>query len=36
MNKQNILALALKPAMRVTQSVGVGIVLMCAGHPRRS
>src|SRR5207247_2440862 len=28
MNKQNILALALKPAMRVTKSVGIGIVLM--------
>src|SRR6266571_8044275 len=28
MNKQNILALALKPAMRVTESVGIGIVLM--------
>jgi hypothetical protein len=30
MNKQNILALALKPAIRVTQSVGIGIVLMLA------
>src|SRR5437773_3420021 len=30
MNKQNILALALKPAMRVTKSVGIGIVLMLA------
>ena len=30
MNKQNIFALALKPAMRVTQSVGIGIVLMFA------
>ena len=30
MNKQNILALALKPAMRVTESVGIGIVLMLA------
>src|SRR6266581_2851504 len=28
MKKQNILALALKPAMRVTESVGIGIVLM--------
>ena len=28
MKKQNILALALKPAMRVTKSVGIGIVLM--------
>ena len=28
MNKQNILALALQPAMRVTKSVGIGIVLM--------
>ena len=28
MNTQNILALALKPAMRVTESVGIGIVLM--------
>src|SRR6266550_8840689 len=28
MNNQNILALALKPAMRVTKSVGIGIVLM--------
>jgi hypothetical protein len=28
MNKQNILALALKPAMRVTKSVGIGMVLM--------
>ena len=31
MNKQNILALALKPAMRVTESVGIGIVLMLTG-----
>jgi hypothetical protein len=30
MKKQNILALALKPAMRVTESVGIGIVLMLA------
>jgi hypothetical protein len=30
MNKQNILALDLKPAMRVTKSVGIGIVLMLA------
>jgi hypothetical protein len=30
MNKQNILALALKPAMRVTKSVGIGIVLFLA------
>jgi len=30
MNKQNILAIALKPAMRVTESVGIGIVLMLA------
>src|SRR5436190_762989 len=30
MNNQNILALALKPAMRVTKSVGIGIVLMLA------
>jgi hypothetical protein len=30
MNKQNIFALALKPAMRVTKSVGIGIVLMLA------
>jgi hypothetical protein len=30
MNKQNILALALKPARRVTKSVGIGIVLMSA------
>src|SRR5512133_3366575 len=30
MNKQNTLALALKPAMRVTKSVGIGIVLMLA------
>src|SRR5436190_12224774 len=30
MNKQNILALALKPAMRVTKSVGIAIVLMLA------
>jgi hypothetical protein len=28
MNKQNILALAVKPAMRVTKSVGIGIVLL--------
>src|SRR6266705_4821529 len=28
MKKQNILAIALKPAMRVTESVGIGIVLM--------
>jgi hypothetical protein len=28
MNKQNILALALKPAMRLTRSVGIGIVLL--------
>jgi hypothetical protein len=28
MNTQNILALALKPAMRVTKSLGIGIVLM--------
>jgi hypothetical protein len=28
MNKQNILALALRPVMRVTESVGIGIVLM--------
>jgi hypothetical protein len=28
MNKANILALALKPAMRVTESIGIGIVLM--------
>jgi hypothetical protein len=28
MKKQNIRALALKPAMRVTESVGIGIVLM--------
>src|SRR6266567_3861023 len=28
MKRQNILALALKPAMRVTESVGIGIVLM--------
>src|SRR5438874_3975087 len=28
MNKQNILALALKPAMRVTTSVGIGIGLL--------
>jgi hypothetical protein len=28
MNKQNILALAVKPATRVTESVGIGIVLM--------
>jgi hypothetical protein len=30
MNKQNILALALKPAMRVTRSVGIGIALLLA------
>ena len=30
MKKQNILALALKPARRVTKSVGIGIVLMLA------
>src|SRR5213596_553519 len=30
MNNQNILALALKPARRVTKSVGIGIVLMLA------
>jgi len=30
MNKQNTLALALKPARRVTKSVGIGIVLMLA------
>jgi hypothetical protein len=30
MNKQNILALALKPAMRVTTSVGIGIGLLLA------
>jgi hypothetical protein len=30
MNKQNILALALKPAMCVTKSVGIGIVLLLA------
>jgi hypothetical protein len=30
MKKQNILALALKPAMRVTKSVGIGIVLLLA------
>jgi hypothetical protein len=30
MKKQNTLALALKPAMRVTESVGIGIVLMLA------
>src|SRR5436189_2419282 len=30
MNKQNILALALKPAMGVTKSVGIGIVLLLA------
>jgi hypothetical protein len=28
MKKQNVLALALKPAMRATESVGIGIVLM--------
>jgi hypothetical protein len=30
MNTQNILALALKPAIRVTKSVGIGFVLMLA------
>ena len=30
MNKQNIFALALKPAMGVTKSVGIGIVLLLA------
>ena len=30
MKKQSMLALALKPAMRVTESVGIGIVLMLA------
>src|SRR5882724_4742052 len=30
MNNQNILALDLKPAMRVTKSVGIGIVLLLA------
>jgi hypothetical protein len=30
MKKQNILALALKPAMRATKSVGIGIVLLLA------
>jgi hypothetical protein len=30
MNTQNILALVLKPAMRVTKSVGIGIVLLLA------
>ena len=30
MKTQNILALALKPAMRVTESVGIDIVLMLA------
>ena len=30
MSKQNILALALKPAIRVTKSVGIGIVLLLA------
>ena len=30
MKKQNILSLALKPAMRVTKSVGIGIVLLLA------
>jgi len=30
MNKQNILALARKPARRVTKSVGIGIVLLAA------
>src|SRR5882724_10056064 len=28
MSTQNILALALKPAMRVTKSIGIGIVLL--------
>jgi hypothetical protein len=34
MKKQNILALALEPAMRVTKSVsvGIGIVLMLQQH----
>src|SRR6266498_1128333 len=32
MNKQNILALARKPAMRVTKSVGIGIVLLAAAQ----
>jgi hypothetical protein len=30
MNKPNILALALKPAMRVTKSAGIGVVLLLA------
>src|SRR5882724_4728237 len=30
MNKENILALALKPAMRVTRSLGISIVLLLA------
>jgi hypothetical protein len=30
MNQPNILALALKPAMRVTKSVGIGVVLLLA------
>jgi hypothetical protein len=30
MSNQNILALALKPAMRVTKSIGIGIVLLLA------
>ena len=30
MSNQNILALALRPAMRVTKSVGIGIVLLLA------
>ena len=30
MNTQNILSLALKPAMRVTKSVGIGVVLLLA------
>jgi hypothetical protein len=30
MNKENILALALRPAMRVTKSVGIGTVLLLA------
>jgi hypothetical protein len=30
MNTQNILAIALKPAMRVTKSVGIGVVLLLA------
>src|SRR5438270_2017365 len=31
MKNQNILALALKPAMRLTKSVGIGIVVLLAG-----